>query len=117
MTDLIMSSEISDVIQHFIYFLCIIFSFVGICVIGIYITNWTMAEIKNTDVIPQVVTSEDIFNALSVMSTEITALSKIVRNKLKVKDLPQKKVAPKKPQPSKPPCKDAKRKPKTARNE
>ena len=80
-----------------------------------------MAEqLKNTDVIPQVVTSEDIFNALSVMSTEITALSKIVRNKLKVKEQSPKKPCPKKLlSKSSPPPKDAKRKPKQkpARNE
>lgn len=77
-------------------------------------------QLKSTDVIPQVVTSEDIFNALSVMSTEITALSKIVRNKLKAKEQPLKKPCPKKPlSKSSPPPKDAKRKPKPkpARNE
>lgn len=112
----IMSANESDV--SIIHFLCIFAAFYVIYILEKYIFS-TMAELNNTDIIPQVVTSEDIFNALSVMSQEITALSKIVRNKLKVKELPppksiSKKEPLKKPTSTKSAAKDAKRKTKTA---
>lgn len=117
----ITSANLPDVIEYCVYFSCILFSLFVILFLEKYLLSWTMADqLKSTDVIPQVVTSEDIFNALSVMSTEITALSKIVRNKLKAKEQPLKKPCPKKPlSKSSPPPKDAKRKPKPkpARNE